>query len=77
MNALQVAWLLQHAPIPLFWPLHGPEKGWELAHDLPPVSSPHSCSINDYIDPAQFSLSYCTIDNAITLINQLGPGCLY
>ncbi len=40
------------------------------------LSAPHAHSINDFIDPSQHSLTYCTIDNAIAISNQLGPGCL-
>ncbi len=40
------------------------------------LSAPHGNSINDFIDPSQYSLTYCTIDNAIAMINRLGPGCL-
>ena len=36
-----------------------------------------TCSINDYIDPESFSLTYCTINDAYTyvirIINKLGP----
>ena len=46
---------------------------WRVIYHL---SAPHSRSINDYIDPDAFSLSYCTIDDAVLFINQLGPGCL-
>ena len=33
-------------------------------------------SINDFIDPDDFSLSYCTIDDAYDFINQMGPRTL-
>ena len=46
---------------------------WRVIYHL---SAPHSRSINDYINPESFSLSYCSIDDAIMIINQLGPGCL-
>ena len=47
--------------------------GWRVIYHL---SAPHGSSINDYIDPDQFSLHYCTIDSAIKIINRLGPGAL-
>ena len=40
------------------------------------LSSPPGASINDFIDPQQYSLRYCTIDSAITILNSLGPGAL-
>ena len=33
-------------------------------------------SINDYINPEYYSLKYCTINNAITILNELGPDTL-
>ena len=49
------------------------DGGWRVIYHL---SAPHGSSINDYIDPARFSLHYCTIDAAITILNNLGPGSL-
>ena len=49
------------------------DGGWRVICDL---SSPQGASINDGIDPEQFSLHYCTIDSAIQIINTLGPGAL-
>ena len=40
------------------------------------LSAPHNFSINDFIDPSLYSLSYCTIDDAYRIINMLGPGAL-
>ena len=34
-------------------------------------------SINDCIDPDNFSLSYCTIDDVYDFINQMGSGTLF
>ena len=36
----------------------------------------HTLSINDFIDPDDYSLSYCTIDDAYDFINQMCPGTL-
>ena len=49
------------------------DGGWRVIYHL---SAPHGSSINDYVDPDQFSLHYCTIDSAINIINTLGPGTL-
>jgi len=39
-------------------------------------SAPVGFSINDFIDPSMYSLSYCSVDDAYAFINQLGPGTL-
>ena len=49
------------------------DGGWRVIYHL---SAPHGSSINNYIDPARLSLHYCTIDTAITILNDLGPGTL-
>ena len=49
------------------------DGSWRVIYHL---SAPHSRSINDFIDPSRFSLSYCTVDHAIAIINKLGPRCL-
>ena len=49
------------------------DGGWRLIHHL---LAPSGSSINDYIDPSKFSLSYATIDDAIAILNSLGPGTL-
>jgi len=49
------------------------DGGWHVIYHL---SAPAGNSINDYIDPLAYSLSYCTIDHAYTIINNLGPGTL-
>ena len=49
------------------------DAGWRVIHHL---SAPHGSSINDHIDPSCFSLRYCTIDTAVSIINRLGPGTL-
>jgi len=49
------------------------DGGWRIIYHL---SAPPAQSINDYIDPQLYSLSYCTIDDAYTILNKLGPGAL-
>ena len=49
------------------------DGGWRVIYHL---SAPPGNSINDFIDPASFSLHYCTIDAAIAILNTLGPGAL-
>ena len=67
------------------WPIHLPslpnlrcsglrvvskkDNSWRVIHHL---SAPPGNSINDYINPAQFSLHYCTTDSAIRIKNALG-----
>ena len=40
------------------------------------VPAPPYISINDFIDPDDFSLSYCTTDDTYDFINQMSPGTL-
>ena len=47
------------------------DGGWHIIYHL---SAPTTHSINDFIDPLTYSLSYCSIDDAYTIINKLGPG---
>ena len=68
----------QYPPLPNFQtlglglvPKH--DGGWRITHYL---SAPLYISINDFIDPDDYSLSYCTIDDAYDFINQMGPGTL-
>ena len=68
----------QHPPLPNFRtsglglvPKH--DGGWRIIYHL---SAPQNFSINDFIDPPLYSLSYCTIDDAYRIINTLGPGAL-
>ena len=44
------------------------DGGW---HTIYRLSAPHGASINDFIDPEQYSLSYCTVDNAFAIVNSL------
>ena len=47
--------------------------GWRIIYHL---SAPPDISINDFIDPNNYSLSYCSVDDAYTIINELGTGAL-
>ena len=49
------------------------DGGWHIIYHL---SAPDGRSINDFIDPFTYSLTYCSIDDAYTIINKLGPGAL-
>jgi len=49
------------------------DGGWRIIYHL---SAPFAQSINDFIDPSSYSLSYCTIDDAYQMLNELGPGAL-
>lgn len=54
-----------------------PKKGqpgkWRLIVDL---SSPAGLSVNDGIDPDEFTLQYITVDQIIRMISKYGPGAL-
>ena len=54
-----------------------PKKGqpgkWRLIVDL---SSPGGSSVNDGIDPEEFSLQYIRMDEIICMVNKHGPGAL-
>ena len=49
------------------------DGGWRIIYHL---SAPPGSSINDFIDPNSYSLSYCSVDEAYTIINKLGTGAL-
>ena len=49
------------------------DGGWRIIYHR---SAPDGRSINDFIDPFTYSLTYCSIDDAYTIINKLGPGAL-
>jgi len=49
------------------------DGGWQIIYHL---SAPLSHSINDFIDSQAYLLSYCTIDHAYKILNELGPGAL-
>ena len=44
------------------------DSGWCTIYHL---SAPHGSSINDCTDPEQYSLSYCSVDDAIDIVNTL------
>jgi len=46
------------------------DGGWRVICHL---SAPAGHSVNDHINPAHFTLQYCTVDKAIEVINKLGP----
>ena len=54
-----------------------PKKGqpgkWRLIVDL---SSPGGSSVNDGIDPDEFTLQYITVDQIIQMVSRYGPGAL-
>ena len=49
------------------------DGGWWIIYHL---SAPPGLSINDFIDPDSYSLSYCSVDDAYTIINELGTEAL-
>ena len=49
------------------------DGGWRIIYDL---SSPTGTSVNDFIDPNAFSLTYCTIDDAAKMVLTAGQCCL-
>ena len=49
------------------------DRGWHVIYNL---SAPAGHSINDFIDSLTYSISYCSIDDAYTIINTLGTGAL-
>jgi len=49
------------------------DGGWQIIYHL---SVPFAQSINDFIDPQSYTLSYCTIDDACKILYKLGPGAL-
>lgn len=48
-------------------------KGWRRIHHL---SYPEGRSVNDFIPEEWGTLEYPTVDNAISRIRRLGPGCV-
>ena len=49
------------------------DGGWRTIYHL---SAPHGNSINDYINPDDYTLSYCSVDDAYAILNLLGTGAL-
>ena len=54
-------------------PKSGQPGKWRLILDL---SSPHGFSVNDSIDPNQFSLQYIKFDDVVAMVAKLGRGAL-
>ena len=54
-------------------PKRGQPGKWRLIVDL---SSPGGASVNDGINPDEFSLHYITVDKVISLVSQFGRGAL-
>ena len=46
-----------------------PDGEWHIIYH---ISAPHRSSINDFLDPEQYSLSYCSVDYAVAIVNTLG-----
>ena len=67
--APSLAALVHTSPIGLVPKPHSDR--WRLIVDL---SSPDGASVNDGIDPDLCSLMYASVDNAVTVIQQLGQG---
>ena len=44
------------------------DGGWRIIYHL---SAPTGSSINDFIDVITYTLTYCTVDDAYTIINKL------
>ena len=68
----------QYPPLPNFWTsrlglVPKQDGGWRIIYHL---SAPPYITINDFIDPDDYSLSYCTIDDTYNFINQMDPGML-
>ena len=49
------------------------DGGWCAIYHL---SAPYGSSINDFIDPDAYTLSYCTVDDAFAIVSELGKGTL-
>ena len=54
-------------------PKRGQPGKWRLIVDL---SSPEGCSVNDGIDPQEFTLQYIRLDEVIHMVARYGPGAL-
>jgi len=57
--------------IDLGWPKQ--DGGWGTIYHLAALTG---SSINDFIHPSAYTLNYCTVDNAYSIVNKLGPGTL-
>ena len=40
------------------------------------LSAPPGKSINDFINPDTYTLTYCSVDDTFAIVNLLGPGTL-
>ena len=69
-SALHSGSPLQLSPFGVI-PKRGQPGKWRLITDL---SSPKGHSVNDGIDPSLTSLHYASIDDAVAIIQRLGPG---
>ena len=49
------------------------DGGWNTFYHL---SAPHGNSINDCINPWDYTLFYCSVDDAYVILNLLGTGAL-
>ena len=49
------------------------DGGWRTIYHL---SAPLGKSINDFINPDTYNLTYCSVDDAFAIVNLLGPGTL-
>lgn len=54
-----------------------PKRGSNKIRVIHDLSFPPTRSVNDYIDPEEFSLSYSSIDDATCLINSFDSGTVY
>ena len=49
------------------------DGGWRAIYHL---SAPYGSSINDFINPNDYTLSYCSVDDAFAIISALGKGAV-
>ena len=49
------------------------DNGWRIIYDL---ASLELRSVNDFIDKDNYSLTYCTVDDAASIVHKLGRNCL-
>jgi len=50
------------------------DGGWHTIYHL---SVPSGSSVNDFIDPNAYTLTYCSLDKAYAMVNSLGPETHY
>lgn len=78
VQAGRVAGPFSHPPFPAYRSsglglVPKDESNWRLKCHL---SAPAGESVNDYISPDAFTLSFNSVDDATNILNQLGPGAL-